>query len=87
MLSLVTCRVNLDGVIWMVYSCNFLINFSYSSVALPSRLRIPRGSFLIFITSSKIYALLLGIGAALSIGFVDGVALALSGEVGAGGGG
>ena len=53
------------------------------------RLRIPRESFLVFPTPSLLYALIGGLGAALSGGVVDGItlAIALSGGVGAGGGG
>ena len=49
------------------------------------RLRIPRDSFLAFPTPSTLYALSGGLGAALSGGVVDGVALYLAGGVGAGG--
>ena len=44
------------------------------------RLRIPRNSFLVFTTPSTFYALLGGLGDALSGGVVDGVALAFVGE-------
>ena len=51
------------------------------------RLRIPRDSFLVFTTPSTLYALLGGVGAALVVGVVDGVALSLDGGIGAGDGG
>ena len=47
------------------------------------RLRISRESFLIFPTTSTLYAILGGIGAALTCGVVYGVDLALAGVVGA----
>ena len=47
-------------------------------------LRIPRESFLAFPTPSTLYAILGGLGTALAGGVVDGVSLALAGEVGAG---
>ena len=56
------------------------------SLVLPMRLRIPRDSFLVSPTSSTLYDLLGGIGTALVVGFVDGVSLALTGGIGAGGG-
>ena len=43
-------------------------------------------SFLVFPTILTLYALLGGIGAALDVGVVDGVALALAGGVGSGDG-
>ena len=46
-------------------------------------LRIPRESFLTFTTSSTLYVLRGGLGATLDGGFVDIVALALFGGVGA----
>ena len=45
------------------------------------RLRIPRESFLVFLTTSTLYALLGGIDDSLSGGVVDSVALSLSGGV------
>ena len=51
------------------------------------KLRIPSESFLILPTPPTLYDILGGIGAALAGGIVDGVALALSGGVGAGDGG
>ena len=51
------------------------------------RLSISRESLLIFPTSSKLYALLGGLGADLTVGVVDGVTLSLAGGFGAGGGG
>ena len=49
------------------------------SVTLTVRLRIPRGSFLVFPTSYMLYALRRGLGAACGGGVVDGVSLALVG--------
>ena len=46
-------------------------------------LRIPRESFLTFTTSSTLYVLRGGLGATLDGGFVDSVALVLSGGVSA----
>ena len=48
------------------------------------RLRIPRESFLVFPTSSTLYAILGRFGDARASGVVDGVSLTLSGGFGAG---
>ena len=53
---------------------------------LPMRLRIPRESFLVFLASSTFHALLGVVGSAFAGGVVYGVALSLTGGVGAGGG-
>ena len=58
---------------------------TYRSVKFPVRLSIARGSFLVFFTLSKFYALRGGLGAAHGSVFVDGVALDLAGGVDAGG--
>ena len=50
-------------------------------------LRIPTEYFLVFSTSSPLYALLGRLSDALAGGVVDGVALALAGGVGDGDGG
>ena len=72
--------------ICIIYLCNYLIIiFTYCSVALPTRLRIARESFLVYSTSSTFYTLLGGIGAALDGGVVYGVAINLDGGVSAGG--
>ena len=80
-------NVCLDG----IYSCKFSDNsfFTSRSVASLTEIeRIPRESFPSFPpTASTLYALLGVLGAALVGGVVDVVALALSGGVGAGGGG
>ena len=51
-------------------------------VLLPRILRIPREYFLVFPTPSILYALLGGLGSDIAGRVVNGVALALAGEVG-----
>ena len=86
LLGLVTWRLNLDSVymdgIFVQFSNDF---FTSRSVALPMRSRISRKSFLVFPTLLLFYALLGGLDAALSVGGVDGDALALASGVGDGG--
>ena len=84
-----TCRLNLgdvylDGIFVLFSDHSF---FTSRSVVFPMRLKIPRESFLVFPTLSTLYALLGELGSDLAGGVVDGIALYLVSEVGAGDGG
>ena len=58
-----------------------IIRLNSRSVTLPTRLSIPRESFVVSPTPSTFYALRGGLGTDRGGGVVDGVALAISGKV------